>query len=241
MVVAMPRCIGARCGLNWTTTWLAGGHAELLLDLGDMPVTGDAVGLDRAVALREQERHVGLLAGAGDAAVGVDDQATRLGLEQAGAQQRYQRHLDAGRVAARAGDELRGLPRVVGLEFRDDVTGLRGERRRRMVMAVILFVEREVAETEVGGQVEHPLAGGDERRGVLGGDAVRERQEPDDPRRTSRIPRERIAEKTRAASTMPRRRGISSATDLPAKVREQTAASRTRGWRARTRTSSSPV
>ena len=46
-------------------------------------------------------------------------------------------------------------------------------------MAVILFVEREVAETEVGGQVEHPLPGGDERRGVFGGDAVRQGQEPD--------------------------------------------------------------
>jgi hypothetical protein len=40
---------------------LAGGAAELLLDLGDMPVAGDAVGLDRTVALGEQEGDVGLL------------------------------------------------------------------------------------------------------------------------------------------------------------------------------------
>ena len=46
-------------------------------------------------------------------------------------------------------------------------------------MAVILFVEREVAEAEVGGEVEHALAGGDEGRGVFGGNPVRQREEPD--------------------------------------------------------------
>ena len=56
--------------------------------------------------------------------------------------------------------------------------GLRDERRRRMVMAVILFVQAEVAQTEVGGKIEHPLAGRHERLGVFGGDAVRQRQEP---------------------------------------------------------------
>ena len=46
-------------------------------------------------------------------------------------------------------------------------------------MAVILLVQREVAKAEVGGKVEDPLAGRDERGGVFGGDAVRQGQEPD--------------------------------------------------------------
>ena len=95
------------------------------------------------------------------------------------AQERHERHLNTRRVATRAGDELRLLPRIVELEFGHDITSRGGEGRRRMVVAIVFFVEPEVAEAEVSGEVEDPLASGDERLGVFCGDTMGQRQEPD--------------------------------------------------------------
>ena len=73
MVVAMPRRIGARCGLNWTTIVAPAGERELLLDLGEVPVLDQAVGLGALGPLDEEVLLVDLAAGAADAAERIDD------------------------------------------------------------------------------------------------------------------------------------------------------------------------
>jgi hypothetical protein len=41
-----------------------------------------------------------------------------------------------------------------------------------MVVAIVFFVEPEVAQAEVSGEIENPLAGGDKRLGVFCGDPM---------------------------------------------------------------------
>ena len=151
---------------------LTSGDAELFFDLGDVTVARNAVSLDGAIPLAEKVTDLGLLAGPRNAAVGIDDQAAGLGLHEAGPQERHERHLNARRVATGARDEWRLFPRIVELELGHDITGRGGEGRRRMVVAIVFFVEPEVAQAEVSGEIENPLAGGDKRLGVFCGDPM---------------------------------------------------------------------
>ena len=151
---------------------LTSGDAELFFDLGDVAVARNAVSLDGAIPLAKKIPDVGLLTGPRNAAVGIDDQATGLGLHEASPQERHERHLNTRRVATGARDEWRLFPRIVELELGHDITGRGGEGGRWMIVAVVFFVEPEVAEAEVSGKVKDPLTSGDERLGVFCGDPM---------------------------------------------------------------------
>ncbi len=139
-------------------------HRQLLLDLRRVAVAGDAVGGDVLVD-GDEVRLVGRgAAGAGGAGLGVDDHVG----EQAGVRQRREPEQRRGREAAGVGDDVGDLDPLAVAELRQPVGGVLQQLRRGMV-AVPLLVRRQVAQAEVGRQVDHahaPLAqAGDGRRG----------------------------------------------------------------------------
>ena len=70
----MPRGIGASVGVKETVTGRAGGAAEVLLDLGGVPVdAADAVRRHRAHHLGAEQVRLERPAGAGGAGGGDDD------------------------------------------------------------------------------------------------------------------------------------------------------------------------
>jgi len=146
---------------------------ELFLDFRQVAVLHQPVGLRILRALDKQVGLLDLAAGAAHAAEGIDDDV--LARHQAGAQHRHQRHEDARRIAARRGDE-REFPPVAGGQFGQD-EARPGQQFRRMVLAVIPHIGGEIGDAEVGAEVDDLLAGGDERPGVGGRGAVRQRQE----------------------------------------------------------------
>ncbi len=84
-----------------------------------------------------------------------------LSRNEPGAQQRHERHEDAGGITAGRGDELRlGFPRGRG-EFGQNKTRLR-QQLGRVVFAIVLFVGGEVGDAEIGAEVDHAFAGRDE-------------------------------------------------------------------------------
>ena len=78
-----------------------GEDRELLLDLGDVAVTADAVRLHALVDLAEHEVRLGLATGPGDAALGIDHQVA----DEPGADQRREGQEGGGGVAARRPDD----------------------------------------------------------------------------------------------------------------------------------------
>ena len=152
----------------------AGELRKLLLNFGQMAVLDEAVGFGAFGAFDEKIILGDLPAGSADAAEGVHHDV--LARDEAGAQQRHERHENAGRITAGRGDELRlGFPR------RRRQLGQHKARLRqkfgRMVLAVILFVGGEVGDAEVGAEVDDFFAGRHERLGKIGRRPVRERQE----------------------------------------------------------------
>ena len=144
--------------------------SQLLLDLGPMAVSLDLVGEGVLV-----HRYVlGLLLtappGAGDPLLGVDHHIR----EQALGGERRQRQQRRGRVAAGVGDELRLADRLA-VQLGQAV-GCAVEQIGLTVGPVPLLICRQVAEPEVGGEVDHlrpePPQRGDHRRrgGVRVGD-----------------------------------------------------------------------
>ena len=121
---------------------------ELLLDLGRVPVTRDAVCADVLIDRDE----VGLLArdttGAGDARLGVDHEV----VDRAGAGQRCQTDDRGRRVAARVRDEV-GSSDLVAVELGQAVDGV-VDQLRRDVLAVPLGVHVGIAQPEVGAQID---------------------------------------------------------------------------------------
>ena len=106
----MPRVIGMRWGRKSTAAapgFAAGprrsSRPELLLDLGDVAVAADAVGLHALVDLAEHEVGLGLAAGAADAALGIDDEVA----DETGPGERGEGEERRRRVAARRADERR--------------------------------------------------------------------------------------------------------------------------------------
>ena len=78
-------------------------RAQLLLDLGRVPVRGDLVGDDVLARHRQVRGLVERAPGAGDALLGVDHDVG----DQPGARERREREQRRGRVAAGVGDERR--------------------------------------------------------------------------------------------------------------------------------------
>ncbi len=204
-------------------------HAELLLDLGAVAVAEHAVGGDAAVALREVRPLGRRLAGAGDARLGVDDDAR---LEQPGRDERLQRQHRGGRIAARR-------RRPAGRR-RARRGGARSGRRRaggrrRASADTTACGLGDVAKPERAREIEHAHAALGQRRRDLGRQRVGHGQEDRvGPRRQlleverldRRIPdlgQRRQAPRFRAARSPSRRR-----TSDP-------------GWPARRRSSSTPA
>ena len=107
----MPRSIGIRCGVKITSTRLARGPAENLLDLRLMAMLADAVGRDALVALGKVRVQLRRAARAGNAALAIDDDVVRL--DPARLEQRRERQNGGRGIAAGIGDEL-GLRESAG-------------------------------------------------------------------------------------------------------------------------------
>ncbi len=139
---------------------------QLLLDLGPVPVPLGLVGEGVLVHRDVVHRVAAAAAGAGDALLGVDDDVG----EQALLGQRRQGEHARGRVAAGSGDQLR-LAQPVAVELGQPVDRSL-EQLRRPVLAVPALIGGQVAQPEVGGEVDdegaQPAQGGDRRgRGAV--------------------------------------------------------------------------
>ena len=85
----------------------AGSEGEFLLDLGEVPVFGQAVGTEAFVAFAVEERGLGLASRpAHSAGAGNDDLG---GIDQFLAEQWHERQENCGGIAARGADEFGGL------------------------------------------------------------------------------------------------------------------------------------
>ena len=129
-----------------------------------------AVGLGTLGAFAVKIGFFGFLARTTHAAERIDHDM--LARNEARSQQRHQRHQNTRRITTRRGDEFRlSLPRR-RRELGQDKTR-RGQQFRRVMLAVIFLVSRQVGDAEVGAEVDHALARGNEgfrvrRRGAVG-------------------------------------------------------------------------
>ena len=183
----MPRVIGIRWGRKSTATMpgLASAaspargldRGQLLLDLRDVAMPAEPVRLDALVDLAEMELRLGLAAGSGHPALGVDHEVA----DQAGPCERSERQ-DGGRRIAAGGahDRDRGVDELRerrAMELREAVDRLLEQVGTRVLEAVPARVVGRVAEAEVGTLVDDRRARRDQVRDDRGRGAVRQRQE----------------------------------------------------------------
>ena len=114
-------------------------------------MAGDAIGMHALADLAIEARLLRVAPGAADARLGVDDDV--VGIDRAGLDQRHQRQLGRGRIAAGIGHQPGGR-HLRPLELGQPIDGLRLQRRRLVGMAVPLGIGRQVGEPEVGRQVD---------------------------------------------------------------------------------------
>jgi len=153
---------------------LAGGPAELLLDLWRVAVPANPIRGDALVGLHVQVGVGERAPGAGEAGLGVDHDAVRL--KQAGGEQRGQREQGGGRVAP----GHRHPPRpaqLLAVQLRQAVRPGAELSWAGMVDAVPGWVGSRVVEAEVGGEVDHQARGRAQPGGEPGRPAVREGRE----------------------------------------------------------------
>ncbi len=154
-----------------------GRGGELLLDLGDMAVTAEAVRLHVLVDLAVHHLGLGLAPGAGYAALRVDHEIP----DQAGAGQGRERQEGRCRVAAGGADERDRCVDEGGelgsMQFRKAVDGHVEELGRRVLEAVPARIVGGVTEPEIRPKVDHRRAGAQEVRHEPGRRAVGEGQE----------------------------------------------------------------
>ena len=192
IVERIPRWIGSRCGDEDERRAIA--EVKLLADLRLVPVLADAVRLEVAEQLREGEVDVGLLAGAGDAALRVADH--RL-LAVDGERQRPQREQDRGRIAAGIGDQPRFLQLAVAV-LGQAVDRFAEKLRALVVEAVPRRIHRRLFEPKRAGEVDDPHAVVEQLRREIGGDFVRRAEEDDlRLRGDERLDRERLGDELR--------------------------------------------
>ena len=148
---------------------------KLLLDLREVPVLRQAVGLGALGPLDVKVLFLYFLAGAADAAEGIHDDVILR--NHAGLEQRCERHDRTRRVATRRGRELDlGFPLRVG-QLGQHEPRLR-QQFRRMVRAIVFFVGGEIGDPEISAEIHDLPAGGHEGLGEIGGGAMRQGQEP---------------------------------------------------------------
>ena len=172
----MPRFIGTRCGVKVTSTGRPAASRQALLDLRRVAVAGDAVGVQALAHLGCAAR---LSLAARPAPVTPDLASMMIGssVDQAGLEQRPQRQLRGGRVAAGVGDQI-GRPDRLARELGQAVDGILLALGRPVRLAVGPLVERGVAQAEIGREVDHLGAARQLADHVLGR-AVRQAAEHD--------------------------------------------------------------
>ena len=153
MVDRIPRSRGSRCGVKVRRTSWPAARESSLFHLRGVPVPGRGVGLEVVVDLAVQQVQLGLAPRSGDAGGAVGDDA--LGLHQPGPEQGDQGHEHAGHVAAGIGHQP-SAANLVPVELGQPVDRL-GQQVRLGVGAVPLFIDRGVAQPEVGRQVNDLL------------------------------------------------------------------------------------
>ena len=216
----------------------AGGQRKLLVEFGHVAVMADAIGVEALRHFREQHR---LLrrppAPVMPDLASIDD---LVGLDRLGLEQRDQRQLRAGGVAARIGDQPRLLD-LAPIDLDEAVDRLLLQLGRVMLVAVPLRVGRRIGEPEVGRQIDHL---GRRRlcqkilHHLLRGRMRQRAERPDrDWRRAQSTPSMRQAAAARTARTAETRRRIA----WPARRSAVSSTISTRGWRSSSRTSSAPV
>ena len=128
--------------MKLTVTRLPAASAQLLLDLRHMAVIADAVRRQALARFREQDVLLQRAAGAGDARLRIDDDA--VGHDQLGLGQRQKREQHGGGIAARTGDEARGLD-LLRVVLGQPVDGLLEKLRRAMLAAIPFGIDGGVA------------------------------------------------------------------------------------------------
>ena len=134
-----------------TITSRPAAQREFLVELGHVAVMADAIGVEAFGDFGEQHRLLGRPPRPGHAGLGVDHDL--VGLDRLGLEQRDQRQLRAGRVAAGIGDEPRLLD-LAPVDLDEAVDRLLLQLRRVMLMAVPLRIGRRIAQPEVGREVD---------------------------------------------------------------------------------------
>ena len=129
-----------------------GGERELLVELGHVPVMTNAIGVKALRDFREQHGLLGRAPCARHARLGIDDNFVEL--DRLVLDQRNERQLRAGRVAAGIGDQPR-LPDLAPVNFGQTVDGLLLQLRRVMLVAVPFRVGRGIRQAKVGRQIDH--------------------------------------------------------------------------------------
>ena len=124
-----------------------GGSAEFLIELGHMPVMADTISVKALRHFGELHLLLGGPARSGDAGFGVDHDL--VGIDGVRFQQRHERKLRAGRVAARIGDEPRFLD-LLPVDLDQAIDRLFLELRRMMGMTVPVCVGGRVGEPKIG-------------------------------------------------------------------------------------------
>ena len=154
----------------------AGRDGEFLPDFAQRTMKRHAVAAHAVLNLAEEQGNALLSAcTAGTAHAG--DGEWRIG-QQVGLQQRNQGQQNAGGIAARAGDEPRGLD-VVRTDFREGIDGFVEQLGCDVGVAVEFLIQRSAPQPEVGAEIDHAQAEFEQRLRVFGGNAVRQRQEGD--------------------------------------------------------------
>lgn len=156
---------------------LASGEIEFLTDFAEMAMAGDAVGAEGAIDLTEEEGDAGVASGTACAAHAGDIDRL-IEVDERGFEEGNEGQEDAGRVAAWAGDEARGLD-LFGANFWKRVNCFGEEFGVRVGVIVELGVGFGRTEAEVGAEVDDAEALVEQRFGEGGGDAMREGEESD--------------------------------------------------------------
>ena len=143
----------------------AGGLAQPLLDLRRMAMAGDAIGMDTLGHLGEEILLLGVAPRPGHPGLGVDDDV--VAGDPAGFEQRDQRQLGGGGIAAGIGHQPR-LRHRGARQLRQAIDGLFLQRRRAMGMAIPGRVALEVGEAEIGGEIDDLQRAGQARDHLLG-------------------------------------------------------------------------
>jgi hypothetical protein len=150
--------------------------AKLLDRLGMVAVPGHAIGLEVVRGFGEQQADLRLAPGARRARLAIRDQV--LAVDHARFEERDEAQLDRRRIAPRVADDAR-LADLVAMELRQPVHRFLEQVGARVLQLVPLLEQRDVADPEVGREVDHLHVGVHQLARLRHRHAVRCREEDD--------------------------------------------------------------